>query len=71
MDPLSTHLFMAYKAETGKAKRWKKEPMRKKGRQTHPNKGNSATVRKMDGKHAIQRRRMTGEKEQEKQEVKK
>lgn len=70
MHPLSTHLFMAYKAETDEAKRWTKKPVRKKEIQTHPNKDNSATARKMDGKHAIQRR-MTGGKEQEKQGVKK
>lgn len=51
MDPLFTHTFMAYKAETGKAKRWRKETAIKKGRQTLPNKDNNATVRQMVGKH--------------------
>lgn len=71
MDPLSTCLLMAYKAATDREKRWKKVSRRKKGRQTHPNKCNSATVRKMDGKHTVQRGRITGEKKQEKQEDKK
>lgn len=62
---------MAYKAETDRAERQKKESRRKKGRETHPNKCNNATVRKMDGKHTTQRRRITGEKKQEKQEDKK
>lgn len=71
MDPLSTCLLMAYKAETDRAERWKKQSRRKKGRQTHPNKCSTDTVRKMDDKHTIWRRRITGEKKQEKQEDKK
>lgn len=69
MDPLPTCLLLAYKAETDRAKRRKKESRRKKGRETHPNKCNNSSVRKMDGKHTTQRR--TGEKEQEKQKDKK
>lgn len=69
VDSLSTCFLMAFKTETGQ-RDGKKSQGEKKGRETYLNKCNSATVRKIDGKHTIQRRRITGEKEQESRKIK-